>query len=327
MAKHSRLDSHPISGTFFAIPWIIGFLLFVLFPFAASFYWSFCHYDMVNPPRFVGTENYERLFDELQKGVGFGKALYNTAYYAFFSVPLSILLGVVLAKLLSWKVRGQAVYRTIFFLPSIIPVVAASILWVWLLDPQDGMINYLLSWVGLGDQNWLSQSREAISRENVSAFKQSISTGAPPRVFGSKDALVLISLWGVGNWIVIYLAAMRDIPDSLYEAADIDGWGSWRKFWNITVPMLSPVIFFNLVMGLIKSVQTFTSIYIISEGTGAPSESLLVISLHLFIRAFSDLEMGYASAIAWIMFAGLSGCTILLFRTSRHWVHYRTAAV
>ena len=279
---------------------------------------------MVNPPRLVGTENYERLFDEVKSGEGFGKAIYNTAYYAFFSVPLSIALGLILAKFLSWKVRGQAIYRTIFFLPSIIPVVAASTLWIWLLDPQDGMINYLLSFIGLGDQNWLNQPREAFSIANFKQANDSIQTGEPLRLFGSKDALVLISLWGIGNWIVIYLAALRDVPNHLYEAADIEGLGGMRKFWHITIPMLSPVIFFNLVMGMIKSVQTFTSIYIISEGTGAPNESLSVLSLHLFISAFSDLDMGYASAIAWIMFAGLAICTVLLFRTSRYWVHYRT---
>ncbi len=282
---------------------------------------------MVNPPRLVGTENYQRLFRELKTGEGFGKAVFNTAYFAVFSVPLSIALGLILAKFLSWKIRGQAIYRTIFFLPSIIPVVAASILWIWLLDPQDGMINYLLSFIGLGQQNWLNQSREAISVDNVKQIGQSIQTGGPLRVFGSKDGLVLISLWGVGNWIVIYLAALRDVPHHLYEAADIEGLGGLRKFWHITIPMLSPVIFFNLVMGLIKSVQTFTSIYIISEGTGAPNESLLVISLHLFVSAFSDLDMGYASAIAWLMFLGLAICTVLLFRTSRYWVHYRAGSV
>ena len=312
-------------GIGFAAPWIVGFILLILFPFAASLYWSFCRYDMVNPPQPVGTENYERLLEELKTGQGFGKAVFNTAYYAFFAVPISIAMGLVLAKFLSWNVRGQAVYRTIFFLPSIIPVVAASVLWVWLLDPQDGMVNYLLSYIGLGQQNWLNQPREAISLENARQIGQSLQDGGPLRIFGSKDGLILISCWGLGNWIVIYLAALREVPHALYEAAEMDGFGGLRKFWHITIPMLSPVIFFNLVMGLIKSVQTFTSIYIISEGTGAPNESLMVISLHLFVSAFSDLDMGYASAIAWIMFVVLAVCTVLLFRTSRYWVHYRGA--
>ena len=315
-----------LAGTAFVLPWLLGFMALVLFPFVASLYWSFCQYDMVNPPKFVGTQNYERLADEIARGEGFGRAAYNTFYYSVLSVPLSVAIGLVLAKFLSWPVRGQAFYRTLFFLPSVIPVVAASILWVWLLDPQDGMINYLLSSVGLGDQNWLKQSRAALSTETWSATTASLSNQDPLRIFGSKDALVMMTVWGMGNWIVIYLAAMNDVPTTLYESADMDGLSGVRKFWHITLPMLSPVIFFNLVMGLIRSVQAFTSIYILSEGTGAPNESLNVISLHLFLSAFSDLDMGYASAIAWILFLVLSVCTLLLFRSSRYWVHYRAAA-
>jgi len=319
-------NSRFLAGLGFSLPWLVGFTALVLFPFAASFYWSLCQYDMVNPPKFVGGENYSRLAAEISAGAGFGRALINTAYYALISVPLSILTGLVLAKILSWNVRGQAIYRTIFFLPSIIPIVAASVLWIWLLDPNDGMVNYLLSFLGVPSQNWLDQSRAALSPETISQLQSSVSTGQPPKVFGSKDALILISVWSVGNWIVIYLAAMGDVPTTLYEAADIDGFGGFRKFWHVTLPMLTPVIFFNLVMGLIRSVQTFTSIYIISEGTGAPNESLLVISLHLFLSAFSDLDMGYASAIAWIVFVVLVFCTLMLFRSSRYWVHYRAAA-
>ena len=313
------------TGALFASPWLLGFVLLVLFPFAASLYWSFCQYDMVNPPKFVGLANYERLFDEFASGEGVGKAVFNTFYYSILSVPLSIAVGLVLAKFLSWNVRGQAIYRTIFFLPSIIPIVAASILWVWLLDPQDGLINYLLSFVGMGEQNWLKQGREAISGETVTVLGDSIRSGSPLRIFGSKDAMVLIAVWSVGNWIVIYLAAMGDIPKPLYESAEIDGFNGLRKFWHITLPMLSPVIFFNLVMGLIRSVQAFTSFYIISEGTGSPNESMLVLSLHLFLSAFSDLDMGYASAIAWVLFLVLVVSTLALFRTSKHWVHYRGA--
>ena len=175
----------------------------------------------------------------------------------------------------------------------------------------------------MGEQNWLKQGREAISGETVSVLGDSIRSGSPLRIFGSKDAMVLIAVWSVGNWIVIYLAAMGDVPKPLYESAEIDGFNGLRKFWHITLPMLSPVIFFNLVMGLIRSVQAFTSFYIISEGTGSPNESMLVLSLHLFLSAFSDLDMGYASAIAWVLFLVLVVSTVALFRTSKHWVHYR----
>ena len=187
------------------------------------------------------------------------------------------------------------------------------------------MINYLLSWVGLGNQNWLIQSRAAISPEGVAVLTNWLN-GQPIKLFGSKDALVLMTLWGVGNFVVIYLAAISDIPSALYEAAEIDGAGPLKTFFNVTIPMLSPVIFFNLVMGLIRSVQTFASVYVLREGTGEPGGSLMMISLQLFLSAFADFEMGYASAMAWILFVLLLICTAMLFRTSRHWVHYRAAA-
>lgn len=322
-ANRSRGDSW--AGWLFTGPWLIGFALLFAWPFAASLYWSFCRYDMIHAPEWVGLEHYRRLASEVGTQRGFGLALTNTVYYSLLSVPLSIALGVGLAILLSIQVRGQALFRTLVFLPSVIPVVAASVLWIWLLDPADGMVNYLLSWIGLDPQNWLNQGRSAVSGESIGALA-AWRDGQPLRLFGSKDALVLLSLWGVGNFVVIYLAALSDIPRSLYEAAEIDGAGPLRRMLVVTLPMLSPVIFFNLVMGLIRSVQTFTSIYILSEGTGEPGGSLMMLSLQLFLSAFSDFEMGYASAIAWILFVGLLAVTIALFRTTRYWVHYRVTA-
>ncbi len=315
--KHQNL-----SGTLFASPWMIGFALLVVWPFAASIYWSFCRFDLINPPQWVGLQNYQRLMQELQEGRGFAVALRNTAYYAGLSVPLSVAVGLLLAMMLSWKVRGQAVYRTLFYLPAVVPVVTCSVLWLWLLDPQQGMVNYLLSWVGIPPQNWLTQARSAVSAEGLTSVSGWLTGQTPLTLMGAKDGLVLMSVWGVGNAMIIFLAAIGDVPDSLYEAATIDGAGPWRKFWHVTLPMLSPVVLFNLVMGLIKSVQTFTSIYILSEGTGQPAESLLVFSLHLFLSAFADLEMGYASAMAWVTFVILVVGTLLLFRSSRHWVYY-----
>ena len=288
-------------------------------------YWSLCRFDLINPPEFIGFENYQRLASEIGTDRGFGRSLTNTMYYSLVSVPISVAAGVVLAVLLSAKAKGQAVYRTLVFLPSVIPVVAASVLWLWLLDPEDGMINYLISWFGVPGQNWLNQSRSAVSLESIGVVTGWFN-GGQLKLFGSKDALVLMTVWGVGNFVVIYLAAISDIPTTLYEAADIDGAGLWRKFWHVTIPMLSPVIFFNLVMGLIRSVQTFASVYVLSEGTGEPGGSLMMISLHLFLSAFADFEMGYASAMAWILFVLLLLCTTALFRTSRHWVYYRAAA-
>ncbi len=218
-------------------------------------------------PRMCRWRKLSAIVREVGTGQGFGLALNNTIYFALLSVPLSVVLGVLLAVLLSAQIQGQSIYRTLVFLPSVIPIVAASVLWVWMLDPESGMVNYLLSLVGLPDQNWLNQARSAVSCESVGVLS-GWTNGAPLRLLGSKDALVLMTLWGVGNFVVIYLAAIGDIPRSLYEAAEIDGAGAWRRFWHVTLPMLSPVIFFNLVMGLIRSVQTFTSVYILSEGTG-----------------------------------------------------------
>ena len=313
------------AGVLFCSPWIVGFLLLFLWPFAASLYWSLCRLDLINPPEFIGLENYRTLVDEIRNGKGFGTALANTTYYCLISVPLSVVLGIGLAVLLNLKLRGQAVYRTLVFLPSVIPIVAASVLWVWLLDPADGFVNHVLAWVGLGDQNWFNQARSAASGETLTMLS-SWSSGTPLRLFGSKDALILMTLWGVGNFMVIYLAALNDVPVPLYEAAEIDGAGWWRRLLHVTIPMLSPVIFFNLVVGLIRGVQTFTSVYVFSEGTGSPGDSLMMVSLKLFLSAFEDLQMGYASAVAWILFVIIVMVTAALFRTSKYWVHYRVAA-
>ena len=316
--------SESVAGWLFCSPWLLGFLLLFAWPFAASLYWSFCQFDLINPPSWVGWQNYRRLAEEIGTSQGFGLALTNTLYFSLLSVPLSVALGVGLAILLSAPVRGQAMFRTLVFVPSVIPVVAASVLWLWLLDPQAGLVNWLLSWFGIEPQNWLNQSRSALSPEGLRVLINHWN-GQPLKLAGSKDALILMTLWGVGNFVVIYLAAIGDIPRALFEAADIDGAGVWRKIWHVTLPMLTPVIFFNLVMGLIRSVQTFASIYVLSEGTGQPGGSMLMLSLQMFLAAFSDFELGYASAMAWVLFVLLSFATWSLFRTSRYWVHYRAA--
>ena len=211
--------------------------------------------------------------------------------------------------MLTWRVRGRGVYRTLVFLPSVVPVVAASVLWVWLLDPDDGLINRGLAIVGMKPL-WFKGASEGLAAPHWFDF-------------GSKDALAMMSLWGVGNFVVIYMAALGDIPRSLYEAAELDGCGRWGRLRHVTLPMLSPVIFFNLVMGLIQSVQAFTPIYVVSEGTGEPAGWTTTLSLHLFLSAFRDLDMGYASAVSWMTFALLVIATGILFRTSARWVHYQ----
>jgi multiple sugar transport system permease protein len=297
----------------FISPWLVGFVALILYPFGATFYWSFCRYDLLEPPRWIGAANYRRLAEELISGGHFGQALWNTCYFALLSVPLSIALGVGLAVMLSWRVRGQSVYRTLVYLPSVIPVVASAILWNWLLDPQAGLVNHLLRSVGLPAPGWFNSISEVASPWAWSGGYGGV---------GSKDALTLMSLWGVGNFMVIYLAALGDIPEQLYEAAELDGAGRLRRFWHITLPLLTPVIFFNLIIGLIHAVQAFTQVYIVSQGQGAPSGSLLMLSLHLFLAAFKYLDMGYASAMAWTLFMVVLVVTWLLFRWSRRWVFY-----
>ncbi len=299
------------TGLGFISPWLVGFVALTAYPFAASLYWSFCRYDLLGPPVVIGLDNYRRLAEELVQGGLFGLAVWNTVYYAALSVPLSIALGIGLAVMLSWNVRGQSVYRTLLFLPAVVPTVATAVLWMWLLDPQQGLVNFVLTRFGIPPQGWFNSVAEALGPAGAGFG------------FGSKDALVVMSLWGVGNFMIIYLAALGDVPRALYEAAELDGASRLRRFWHITLPMLSPVIFFNLVMGLIQAVQAFTQVYLVSEGQGAPAGSTLLLSLHLFLAAFKQLDMGYASAMAWVLFVLVLAVTVVLFRTSRRWVYYR----
>ncbi len=281
-----------IKGLLFISPWLIGFLAFTLLPFALSFYYSFTTYDVVSSPVWAGFDNFVQLVHDPL----FWKSLTNTLYYTFFSVPLGIVFGVAMALMLNMKMKGMTVYRTIFYLPSIVPVVASSILWLWLFDPQFGVINAILEFLGIVGPGWLVDPN------------------------WSKPALVIMSLWGVGGAMIIYLAGLQDIPQEMYESAEIDG-AVWRhKIFYITLPMLSPVIFFNLIMGLIGSFQYFTQAYIITQG--GPDDSTLFYSLYLYNNAFSYFHMGYASAMAWILFAIIMAATLLVFKSSARWVYY-----
>ena len=220
----------------------------------------------------------------------------NTFYYALFAIPLTIVAGVGLALLLNMNILGISVYRTVFFLPSIVPVVASSILWLWILNPQIGLVNVALSWFGITGPTWLGSTAWA------------------------KPALILMSLWSVGGSMVIYLAGLKDIPLHLYESALVDGANLWQRTRHITLPMLTPVIFFNLVMGLIGAFQYFTQAYIMTGG--GPEDSTLFYCLYLFSRAWAYLDMGYASAMAWILFVVVLGITALVVRSHGRWVHY-----
>jgi multiple sugar transport system permease protein len=315
-AKRSTLRRISTAVLFIG-PWLVGFAALIVYPFIASLIWSFCRYDLLSPPQFVGLENYRMLASELARGERFGHAVFNTCYYALVSVPLSIVLGITLATVLSWPVRGRSVYRTLVYLPSVVPAVAVSVLWLALLDPRDGLVNAALGELGLPQPGWFRSPAVALWPPDW--FR---ATAAP----GSKDGLILASLWGVGNFAIIYLAALADVPRELYEAAEIDGASRWVRFRRIALPLPTPVIFFNLVMGLIQAVQAFTQVYITSDGQGAPADASLMVSLYLFLAAFKELEMGYASAMAWSLFVFVLAATVALARWSRGWVFYQGAA-
>ena len=283
-------------GFAFISPWLVGFLVFVVGPFVVSIYLSFTRYEVVTSPVWVGLSNYRRL---LSDDPLFWKALAITLKYALVAVPVGIAAGVALALLLNLRVAGISVYRTVFYLPAIVPVVATSVVFVWLLNPQIGLVNQFLQAVGVAPKDcpaWLQSTRWAFW------------------------SLVFMSMWAVGGSMIIYLAGLKDIPVALYEAAVIDGAGTWQRTRHITLPMLTPVIFFNLVMGVIGAFQYFTQAYIMTQG--GPEDSTHFYALYLFNRAWRYLDMGYASAMAWILFVIVMVLTIVIFKTHRRWVHY-----
>ena len=299
MAKERRgrrrlLTSEAIHGYIFASPWLIGFLMFSTYPILAVIFYSFNNYDVVSR-EWVGLANYKEMFtnDPL-----FWKSIYNTFYYVVFAVPLGLIVSLGLAMLLNQRVRGVSLFRTFFYLPVIIPTVASAILWIWVLNPEVGLINDLLArFFHIRDPGWIND------------------------VQWSKPSLIIMSVWvEAGSTMIIFLAGLQDIPRQLYEAAEIDGANSWSKFRHITIPMLTPTIFFNLVMGIIWSFQVFTQVYIMTSG--GPVYSTLFYVLHLYNNAFQYFRMGYASAMAIALFVIILIFTLIIVRTSPKWVHY-----
>jgi len=273
-------------------PWLLGFLVFTGGPIVASLFFSLTQYDVVRPPEFLGLNNYARMLGDPL----IIKSLYNTVYYAALSIPLSIVFSLLLAVLLNQKAWGNAAYRTAFYLPSIVPVVANAVLWIWLLQPQWGLVNYLLSLVGIKGPAWLAS------------------------ITWAKPALIIMAVWGSGTAMVIFLAGLQGIPESLYEAASIDGASSLQKFWRITIPLLTPTIFFQIVMGIISSFQVFTTAYIMTNG--GPVNATLFYVLYLYRQAFVHLNMGYAAAMAWVLFVIVLVLTLVQLRLAPRWVHY-----
>lgn len=282
-------------GLLFASPWLIGLLVFYGFPLIASVYFSFTSYSILQPGDFIGLQNYQELLrDEL-----FWKSIYNTVYFTVFFVPLSIIFGVSLAMVLNMKVKGMAVYRTIFFLPTLVPHVALAVLWMWLLNPGFGLVNGALYAIGIEGPAWLGSET------------------------WSKPSLILMSLWGIGQAVVIYLAGLADIPQEYYDASEVDGANWFQKTRTITLPLLTPVIFFNLVMGVIGAFQQFTLPYALTKGQGTPANSMTFYVMYLYDNGFKFFKMGYASAMAWILFLVIMALTAIIFVTSKRWVHYQ----
>ncbi len=290
-------NGHAISGLLWTAPWWLGFLLFLALPMGISLYISFCDYPLLQPPVYIGGANYTGL---LQDPV-FGRVLANTLIYAGLAIPLGTIVAVVIAVLLNQPVRGQALFRACVFVPTVVPVVAAGVVWMWMLNPEFGLVNQVPRALGLPIPNWLGSAA------------------------GAMAALVLASVWFVGSPVVIYLAGLQEIPEELYEAARLDGASAVRRFWHVTLPGLSPVILFNVIIGLIGTWQIFALPYVIWRGQPGPDRGAYFYTMYLFDNAFRYLKMGYASAMAWVQLLIILALTALVFLASRRAVYYRGA--
>lgn len=276
----------------FISPWIVGFLIFTLGPMIASFFLAFTKYNIISPAQWIGLDNYRRIsVDPL-----FWRSLRVTFTYAAMSLFPGLVFGLSLAMLLNTNVPGISVWRTIYYLPSIISGVAVAILWGFVLNPRFGIVNWLLGLIGIKGPGWLTSIQWAL------------------------PGLAIMSLWGVGGSMILYLAGLQGIPTALYDAAKVDGANAWHRFWSVTLPMISPVIFFNLVMGTIGTFQYFTSAYVLTRG--GPANATLFYNLYLYDNAFRYNQMGYASGLAWILFVIVLFFTLLIFRSSAAWVYY-----
>ncbi len=281
------------TGLMFVSPWIIGLLVFTLFPVGASLYYSFCDYDILTEPLWIGTLNYQEMFtDEL-----FWKTLYNTLYFAVISIPLGLIFSLLIAVLLNQAVKYKSLFRLIYYLPSLVPMVAGAMIWLWVYNGKYGLLNYGLNLIGIDGPLWLTNAS------------------------WTKPALIFMGLWGIGNTMVIYLAALQDVPIHLYESAEIDGAGFWVKLRHITIPLISPVIYFNMVMGIIGSLQIFAVPYIMMRN-GGPDKSALFYAVYLFENAFRYNRMGYACAMAWILFILIVILTWFATKATRKHIHY-----
>ncbi|MGN7165422.1 carbohydrate ABC transporter permease [Paenibacillus cellulositrophicus] len=289
-----RKRSEKYWGILFAMPAILGFLLFTFAPMASSLVLTFTDLKLINPPKFIGFDNYAKVFggsDQL-----FYKSLGTTFKYVLMSVPLNIAFSFSIALLMNKEIKGRAVFRTIFYLPTIVPVFASSMIWIWILDPDLGLLNSILRSVGLPTGMWIY---------------------SPDTVIPS---LVLMGLWTTGNTMVIFLAGLQGIPRHLYEALEVDGGNSLHKLLYVTIPMMTPTIFFNLIMAFIGGFQVFAEAFIMTQG--GPNNASMFIVYYLYREAFQLSNMAYANTVAWVLFVIIVAITFVVFRTSRSWVYY-----
>jgi multiple sugar transport system permease protein len=283
------------AGLLFVLPWVISLLIFTAYPVLATAYYSFTEYSVIEPPDWVGLDNYRRMFSA---DPAFWLALKNSAIFALISVPLKIVIALGLALLLNQGLRGIGIYRTIFYLPALVPPVAATIVFLLLLSPRGGPVNTLLARIGVSAPDWFNDPLWA------------------------KPALILLALWPLGVETLTFLAGLKEVPQDLIEAAQLDGAGGWRRFWGVVLPLLTPVLLFNLIIGIIGSFQVFTQALVIGGVNGEPLESTLMFVVLIYRNAFRYFSMGYAAALSVILFLLVVLLSLVVFKTSRFWVHY-----
>jgi multiple sugar transport system permease protein len=277
-------------------PWLIGFLVFIAYPILRSLYLSFTHYQIGGQPIFTGLQNFSRLTTD----TNFWQSLKVTGLYVLGSVPGSTVIAIGIAMLLAQKIRFISAWRTIYFLPSVVSAVAVAVLWGYVFHPEYGLINTLLAYLGIKGPGWLTSENWAL------------------------PSLIFMSWWTIGGQVVIYLAGLKNIPRELYEVASIDGAGAWARFWNITIPMLSPTIFFNVVLALIAAFQIFDGPFVLTDGQGGPNKATLTYMLNLYKEAFQFGSLGFASTLAWVLFLIIMLFTALVIRSSALWVYYES---
>jgi multiple sugar transport system permease protein len=291
--QHSNIKRREILAFYISIsPWLIGFIFLTLGPMLVSLFVSFTEWDLLSAPIWTGLENYRNMLEDAR----FHQALKVTFLYTFAYVPMDIIGGLWLAMLVRTRMRGVGIFRTVFYLPTVFSGVAFVVVWMWMLNPRGGLINLILAEFGIAGPRWLLDPQLALI------------------------SLVLMSFWGWGRSMVIFLAGLMSIPGELYEAASIDGANAWNQFWHVTIPLLTPTLFFVLILSIIMTLQTFTSAFIATDG--GPLDATLFLVLYIYKQAFQFFNMGYAAAIAWVLFIITLLFTFLLFRTQRFWVFY-----